>query len=130
MKYNDETKNKLSEVIGLRLTAKLACHVAGINEKTFYDWMKEHDDFKQAIESAKELREFTLLNDVLKGGDTKDKISLLKMLYPSKYNQSNLKLSGDSQNPIAIKSNLGIDKERLAELIEQGYTPKEILENL
>ena len=129
-KYTPELVDKLTNVIGLGLTVKLACHVANISETAFYDWIKEYPEFKAEIESAKEKRELMLLKDVMSQGDTKDKISLLKMLYGAKYNVSNVKLSGDASNPVAINSNLGINKERLKELVKEGYTLDEIMEKL
>ncbi len=129
-KYTPDTVNKLTYVIGLGLTVKLACHVAQISEVSFYEWLKEYPEFKAEIEAAKEKRELTLLKEVMEAGDTKDKISLLKMLYGAKYNVSNVKLSGDASNPVAINSNLGINKERLKELVKEGYTLDEIMEKL
>lgn len=129
MKYNDEMINKLEYIIGFGLAAKAACGIVNISEKTFYEWVNEYPEFKERMEAAKDKRELTLLKEVYEQCDTKDRLSLLRMLYP-KYNVSNVKLSGDASNPVAINSNLGINKERLKELVKEGYTLDEIMDKL
>lgn len=65
----------------------------------------------------------TLINQSL-SGDTRASEILLNRAYGKVTDK--IEMKSEIVNP----NSLGIDKERLAELIEQGYTPKEILENL
>lgn len=52
-KYTKETIEKVCQGLRQGLTYKYAAEIAGISEKTFYEYMNEFSHFSQAVEAAK-----------------------------------------------------------------------------
>lgn len=68
----------LEKTLGIVTTA---CKMVGINRSTHYEWLKEDEDYKKAVES---LEDMTLdfaeskLHKLIEGGDTSATIFFLK----------------------------------------------------
>ena len=52
MKYSKEKTDTLIKALKLGVSIKSACACAGISSTTYYEWLKQHDEFRIAIDST------------------------------------------------------------------------------
>lgn len=56
-KFSKEMTDKIAKYVSLGLTNLQACNCCDIDEKTFYNWMKQHSSFSSAIKKARDVGE-------------------------------------------------------------------------
>jgi hypothetical protein len=125
-KYNDEIVQKISGAIALGATNKDACHFAGINEDTFYQWMESKPDFSESIKKAKASQMIAWVDYIRKDESWQSKAWLLERIHKDKFARLD-KIEAVNQNKVELVNGVG-SKEWIAKMKEKGLTEKEIIE--
>lgn len=63
--YTPDRVQRICEAIESGETAKNAAAIGGVDDKTFYRWLKEKDEFKDRVKKAKETYKDWLMNGIL-----------------------------------------------------------------
>jgi transposase len=90
-KYTPETVKRLTDAIALGATDKLACAYAGIDESTFYAWLKAKTEFSDAIKEAEGKGAITWLAKIEKAatdGNWQAAAWKLERRYPQMYGRT------------------------------------------
>ena len=69
-KYTEQTVGKLLEALRGGNTRRASCAVAGIDQSTLANWLKEYSDFSQAIEKAEGEAEAKMVSVIKLASDT------------------------------------------------------------
>ena len=69
-KYTEQTVAKLLEALRGGNTRRASCAVAGIDQSTLANWLKEYSDFSKAIEKAEGEAEAKMVSVIKLASDT------------------------------------------------------------
>lgn len=125
-KYNDEIVQKISGAIALGGTDQDACHIAGINKDTFYEWMNKKPEFSDAIKKAKASQMLSWVDYIRKDESWQSKAWLLERIHKDKFARLD-KIEAVNQNKVELVNGVG-SKEWIAKMKEKGLSEKEIIE--
>lgn len=88
-RYNKETVMVILRLLATQHTQEAAAAHVGINPATLSSWKKEHKDFEEACEAAKNVGMSMLLNEVWKGIERQPRLALdlLERRFPKDFGQ-------------------------------------------
>ncbi len=107
----EENRQKIKDWIINGRSRNNICSYMEINKSTFYNWINEHEDFKQLIEESEEIRKDVicdLMEEKLEekaldcGGDFKSITYYLERMRPEKW----------SKKPILNKNDIPVIEEK------------------
>lgn len=94
-------------------TIEQACYNAGIDRSTYYEWLKESDDFSYKMEKAQEypktIAKNTILN-AIKSGDAKTAMDFIKRREKDRYSERS-ELTGKDGKDLPVPIFGGISNE-------------------
>lgn len=64
-KYTPETVQKITAALRMASTRKAACIRAGISADTFANWLRDNEDFSDAIQDAENAADLYLLSTIV-----------------------------------------------------------------
>ena len=116
-KYTPETVERILQAIGMGLTDRLACAYSGIETTTFYRWLQEKREFKDAVTRAEAdlaaatmvivkraaLGERTKTGEWVREPDWRAAAKLNEMRFPNDFGKSTVEISGPNGGAIVIK---------------------------
>ena len=133
-KYTPKLVNKILEYIQVGMTNVAACHLCNINEDTYYEWMKVHAEFSEAIKEAEEKAEVVDLDFIRQARPRSWQAAAwrLERRFPERYalkNRHEVSGPGGRPLPITTTSTTKIDlsaitTDTLIEFIKQTQAKK------
>lgn len=79
-KYTPEIVTKIASIIEEGNFARTACLICDISEETYYKWLREKNDFSEAIKKSEANRENNLLSSIRKDTSWQSKAWMLERL--------------------------------------------------
>lgn len=96
--FDDETIQKLESVFKLGVTVGVACNHAGVSDSAYYVKMKEDEDFRDKMESARDYARIAagqiVVNAIVKDRDVETAKWWLAKKHPDEFGETH-KLSGE-----------------------------------
>lgn len=110
-RYTTDRVQRICEAIESGETAKNAAAIGGIDDKTFYRWLKEKNEFKDRVKKAKETYKDWLMNGILADAER----SLKVLINGTEYEEIKTEYEQNPTNPDAprIKKQTRITKKIL-----------------
>lgn len=108
-KYTPERVEKILQAIRLGATYKIACAYAGINPDTFYEWLKRHPEFADAVKQAEGVGAIGWLEKIERAANDGEWTAAawkLERRYPDDYGRrvQDTRISGPGGGPIQVET--------------------------
>ena len=86
-KYHSANVDALVEALCHGLSVSAACGIVGIERTTFYNWKKEHPEFREAIDGARPILESNMLARITQAShdDWRAAAWILERRYPEDF---------------------------------------------
>lgn len=118
-----EIVKKLEEAFSNALTDVEACLYAGVSTSAFYRYCEEHLDFREWKEELKKKPNIRAKLNILKGvnaGDINDSKWWLERKAKDEFGLKNeMKVSGDSDNPLVARHTIELKSKLLSTLSDE-----------
>jgi len=98
-KYCEEIIKQIEGMLAIGVSNKSCAEAVGINEETFYDWMKK-PKFSKRIKAAKSLGQVKLLKIINEDPSWQSKAWALERIWPKEFGKKILEVSGPDGEPI------------------------------
>jgi len=105
-KYNPEVVKLITDALSLGTTVADACEYANINPDTYYEWLKRHPDFSDAVKRAFAAATVSLVGRIRREADEgawQAAAWLLERRLPDRYGRRVIQHEGSADKPLRIE---------------------------
>lgn len=112
-KYTPDRVERILTALREGLPIESAANYGGIHKDTFYEWLKQHSDFSDAVKDAESEAEFKLVQTIQADPSWQSKAWILERRHPDRWgkvDRNKVELTGKDGGPIEQKVELSLSE--------------------